>query len=279
MPGLIPDDAIARLRVDGFFLLRLPEASSSALAAAIDAAFAFFRMSNTQKLGNSLPEGCGYRPMGTEYSASPDLLDLMESFTANVRTQADAAALPSPIGRLLHERAITVTQVLEPIAEAFATKLARVSSGDQNLGDFKGAFHRRSFVQFNYAQPSVATAEFINEAHEDGTLMTIGCATARGLEIRSRAGDFVPLTVALPDVIVMPAEIAALLSGGYVQPLYHRVRQHPDCPERLALLFNGDIEPRLCTAWVRNELNANVDIGARVLTNSHRFGIPGFCPE
>src|SRR5258708_30685865 len=34
--------------------------------------------------------------------------------------------------------------------------------------------------------------------------------------------------------------------------------------ERLALLFFGDIDPKVCDPWVMNSVNAGIDIGARV---------------
>ena len=74
----------------------------------------------------------------------------------------------------------------------------------------------------------------------------------------------------------MPGEILWLLSGGQIRPLYHRVRREPGCSERLALLLFGDINPRLCWPWVHTDINEGVDIGARVLTNSNRFGLGGF---
>ncbi len=84
------------------------------------------------------------------------------------------------------------------------------------------------------------------------------------------------ITTAPNEVLVMPGEIVWLLSGGQIRPLHHRVRREPSCSERLALLFFGDINPRLCRPWVRADVNEGVDIGARVLTNAARFGLDGF---
>ena len=278
MLSLISDDDIARLRDDGFLLMRLPTAASAALETAFAAALSFFRLPNAEKMRSRLPENRGYRPTGIEYSSSPEILDAMETFSASDRTEAAANSLPSAKARLLHEKAMAARDVLEPIAEEFATQLARASRGEPPHVDFRGAFRRWSEVQLNYALP-MTDVEFINEAHEDGTLVTIGCATRPAFEMRTRAGAFVPLTASPPEVIIMPGAIAALLSGGFVQPLYHRVRRTSACLERMALLFNGDIDPRLCSPWVKNEMNAGVDIGSRVLTNASHYGITPFKPE
>jgi len=77
-------------------------------------------------------------------------------------------------------------------------------------------------------------------------------------------------------MIVMAGEIAHLLTGGAVEPLYHCVRPARDVPERLALLYFADLDPSLCEPWVRNAFNRDAAIGERVLTNPTRFGLRGF---
>jgi hypothetical protein len=47
----------------------------------------------------------------------------------------------------------------------------------------------------------------------------------------------------------------------------------------MALLFFGDLDPRLCEPWVRNQVNASVDISKRVLKSVNRFGLQGFSSE
>jgi hypothetical protein len=74
----------------------------------------------------------------------------------------------------------------------------------------------------------------------------------------------------------LPGQIASLLSGGMIQPLYHQVIANHNVSERIAYLFFGDIDPQACTPWVTTEQNAGVDIGARVRTSVNRFGLTGF---
>lgn len=274
---LISLAAIEAVKADGFLRLRLPKAASETVSAAIEAARAFFRLPITEKLMNRLPDECAFTPMGIEYSASPATVDVMETFRACVRTEGAAEQLPSPDARRLHAAAMAAAAELEVLAEQFAFQLARACHGDPT--PLVGAFHRWSEVQLNYALPHGSTVEFINELHEDGNFVTIGCTTGAGLEIRDIAGTFIPLTVMPPEVLLMPAEIAMLMSGGAVQPLYHRVRRRADVAERITLLFNGDLDPAACTPWARNHSNHGVNVGARVLANAYRFGITPFRPE
>jgi isopenicillin N synthase-like dioxygenase len=125
----------------------------------------------------------------------------------------------------------------------------------------------------NYSRPAEVTTPYINEAHEDGAFLTVAYANAPGLELRTADGDFVPTTNGQDNVLILPGEIAWLLSGGSVRPLYHRVRPDARFHERMTLLFFGDIDPGLCQPWVLNEVNKGVDIGARVLRNPTRFGL------
>lgn len=265
-------DPIAGLARDGYLLLTLPQADGAIVRSAIETAREFFRQPAVLKQGQVLPYDCGYRESGIEFSKAAERPDPMESFTACTRNRG--ARLPSPIAQSLHECLLHAYAVLEPIAESLTRQILTELSGDVAAEQLRGAFHRWSCVQLNYARPATTAQAFINELHEDGHLLTLGCSTGKGLELQTPSG--IRSITALPgEVVVMPGEIAALLSGGAIKPLYHQVRSDPDSRERLSLLFFGDIDPRLCTPWVRNAHNADVDIGARVLTNAARFGLQG----
>jgi isopenicillin N synthase-like dioxygenase len=138
---------------------------------------------------------------------------------------------------------------------------------------------RWSRLQVNYARPANTRTPFINEAHEDGVLMTLVCATCPGFEVQTPDGEFAPLTTSPGEVIAMAGEITWLLSGGIIPPVYHRVRPVGDYAERLSVIFLGDVHPSLCEPWVENEVNAHVDIGERVRTSAARFGLQAFLGE
>jgi isopenicillin N synthase-like dioxygenase len=270
------DDGIEGFRTHGFLQIPMGKTAYEAVSATFDAALPFFRTPARQKSLNTLPEDGGYRPFGVEYSQSSERPDQMETFTASDRTRILTNKLPSVEARLLHDRMLAAFDSLEAIAETVTIRLAGALTGRTTGEVLIGGFRRWSRLQLNYSHPATSTAPFINETHEDGVLMTLACATGPGLELQTTDGNFVSTTTAPNVLLAMPGEITWLLSGGVIPPLYHRVRRAPGCAERMALLFFGDIHPRLCNAWIASEINANLDIGARVLRNASRFGLHGF---
>lgn len=272
----IPEDAVERLKNDGFLLIPLTKQACKNVAATFDAAYTFFRAPPEEKNKNVLLEELGYRPTGIEYSQSPDRPDPIESFTVDGRADAAPADCKTAAARELYERMLSTFDVFERVAEAITVRLANALGGKSAGTSLRSALRRWSCLQLNYSRPADAAAPFINEAHEDGHLFTVSCANGPGLEVQTAEGDFTPITTAPGEVLVMPGEIVWLLSGGQIRPLYHRVRREPGCGERLALLYFGDIPPRLCRPWVHSRVNEGVDIGGRVLTNATRFGLGGF---
>jgi isopenicillin N synthase-like dioxygenase len=190
--------------------------------------------------------------------------------------RAAATELPSASAQILYERMLSTIDILEPIAEALTIQLADRLNGDSSGEKLHGAFRCWSCLQLNYSRPSNITTAFIHEPHEDGHLLTIACATGPGLEVQMADDNYISIVTPPDKVLIMPGEIASLLSGGQLRPLYHRVRPESSCGERMALLFFGDIHPQLCEPWIQNDVNMHVDIGARVLTNSNRFGVKAF---
>ncbi len=270
---------IDKFIADGLLRIQLGGPTREAVAATFEAAYPFFRAPPNEKILNKLPEDGGYRPYGIEYSGSPDVLDQIESFTASDRTRNATGNLPTATARLLHRQMIGAFDLLEHIAETITIRLAETISGRAYRKKIRGAMRRWARLQVNYARPANTRAPFINEAHEDGVLMTLVCATRPGFEVQTPDGEFAPLTTSPGEVIAMAGEITWLLSGGMIPPVYHRVRPVGDYAERLSLIFLGDIHPRLCEPWVENEVNANVDIGERVLKSAARFGLRAFIGE
>jgi isopenicillin N synthase-like dioxygenase len=273
---MIPVDAVERLKNDGFLLIPLTQPACKNVTATFDVAYTFFRAPLDEKNKNILPEELGYRPTGIEYSQSPDRPDPIESFTVDGRADATPADCKTAAARELYKRMLSTFDIFERIADTLTARLASALSGKSAGRALRGALRRWSCLQLNYSRPADADAPFINESHEDGHLLTVSCVNGPGLEIQTAGGDFMPMTTAPDEVLVMPGEILWLLSGGQIRPLYHRVRRVPGCGERLALLFFGDINPRLCRPWVHADVNEGVDIGARVFTNAARFGLGGF---
>lgn len=272
---LIPPNLFETLRDEGFLSIDLAPQTAKKIEDAFSIGKQFFQSSLDEKNQNSLPDDFGYRPIGIEYSASPDLPDMAESFSVCARM--DSARLSSHLARMLYNVMLDVFDVFEITVEAIATELQKSLNANSDLP--QGAFRQWSRLQLNYSRPSEMTTPFINEPHEDGDFLTIACSTGPGLELRSAEGASIPKETALGEVLVIPGEIAWLLSGGLIRPCWHCVRPQAGEIERMALLFFGDLDPRLCQPWVQNEVNAHVNIGERVLKSVGRFGLKGFKVE
>jgi isopenicillin N synthase-like dioxygenase len=272
----IPLNMITELKEQGFFVLSLSDWESKRIARVFEAGRAFFGLSTDAKDLCRLPDECGYRPKGIEYSETPERPDEIESFTVTLRNASSHAELRPEKARILYEQMRLAIHVLEPIAEALTIQMANAVSHRDFSSLLRGALRRWSRLQLNFSRPLQCDRELIHDAHEDGNLLTLACATVPGLELQTADHKFEPCPLFLPRIIVMPGEITWLLSGGEIQPLWHRVRPPTDCVERLATLFFCDLDPVACEPWVRNHINSDVDIGSRVLTNVSRFGLSGF---
>jgi isopenicillin N synthase-like dioxygenase len=268
-------DAASSLLRDGFALLQADQSIAGTLSSVFSSGYEFFRLPLEDKTRNTLPEDAGYRPFGAEYSKSSDSPDRIETFTASDRSRRLADALPALSARRLHNLMMQAADGIEPIAEALVASLAHTVRG-QVTPIQRGALRRWSRVQLNYSQPMVSPNALINDEHEDGVLLTFAVSTGPGMELRDRSAAFVPIATSPSRVLVMPGEIAWLLSGGALQPQFHRVLADPACAEREALLYFVDLDPSQCTPWVANAINDGIDIGERVIRSAHRFGLKGF---
>jgi isopenicillin N synthase-like dioxygenase len=276
--GFPPKSSIKALIEHGFLILKASEPVADNIRAVFEAAPPFFRGAPDAKSLNRSPEDMGYRPLGIEYSQSPSYPDQVESFIVSKRAPIAVSNLHSKESVLLNERMLKTFDDLESLAEATTVTLANDIS-DHPIGDrLKGAFRYWSRLQLNYSRPEEVAWPFINESHEDGNLLTITCATGPGLELQIEQ-EFLPMRTGPREVLVLAGEIASLLSGGQMNPKFHRVRRHAEINERMALLFFGDIDPDRCQPWFANERNRYIDIGSRVRTSVRRFGLNGFAGE
>jgi isopenicillin N synthase-like dioxygenase len=278
----VTDIAVSRaaeqLEKDGFLILSVSASVQESLRSVFAAASMFFRESDETKYQNQRPRDMGYRPYAAEYSKSPLNPDQVESFSVSAG-MISGVDLVSVSARILCESMLTCYAVLESIAEELVIELAK-SLGKVEDGDlFRGELRHWSRLQLNYSKPKDVQVEFINESHEDGSLLTIAHTVQPGLEVELSDEKYLPITNSSADVLVIPGDIAWLLSGGILRPMVHRVRPVSQCSERMALLFFADINPKLCQPWVSNEVNRNVDIGSLVLKNPTRYGLEEWEPE
>jgi isopenicillin N synthase-like dioxygenase len=203
----------------------------------------------------------------------------MESFT--VRRN-----MPEPSWGILDETALLLINEMRGtlehfcvIAAALVAGLARFFSQELEVAATRKSLGEWSLLQLNYARPSQTQARFINQAHEDGCLLTVASNTAQGLEIEVNRKSYTSVSIKPNQIVIMPGEILWLLSGGQIPPCYHRVRAAADVTERMSLLLFGDLNPARCSPWVSAENNRHIDIGERVLKNSRRFGLKEWGPE
>jgi isopenicillin N synthase-like dioxygenase len=269
----IADEAVERFISDGFVSLKIPNPMQDYLRTLFCVGRDFFNVGVEEKLLNRLRLDTGYRPKGIEYSDTPDHPDEMESFSVTRRLPNAVASLRSARAKILYLRMSEFIGLLEPYAERLITAVAMKLTGTLLNQDMDGAFSKWSLLQMNYSRPADIRADYINDCHEDGCLITITAVTGPGLELQSTDGSFVQVSPKDDELLLMSGEILSLLSGGKIPPTYHRVRPIAQNTERLSLLFFGDIDPALCKPWIVNDTNANIDIGDRVLNNSTRFGL------
>lgn len=265
-----------RLIAERVVVLRLTENVTKSVQGVFDAAFAFFRQPILTKRRCSFAQDMGYRELGAEYSRLQGHADQLESFSVSARVPTPVSHLKSARAEVLSHRMLLVFNLLEAITETLVVSLADHFTNRSNRSSLQGALRQWSRLQVNYSVPSDVVMNFINEEHEDLDLFTLTIAPTAGLEVEGLEGTFVPITTMADEVLVLPGEIAWLLSGGQLQPAYHRVRARAQIPERLSLLFFADLDPSHCQPWVPNDVNRGVDIGKRVRTNVHRFGLAGF---
>jgi isopenicillin N synthase-like dioxygenase len=235
---------------------------------------AFFNCGNDKKTLSRLRNDTGYRPSGIEYSQSAAYPDKIESFSVSRGFTCDNLGNLPVEAKLLYDDMLAIFPFFEAIAEQLATKIVE-KLGIKTLGhSFVGEFRSFSLLQLNYSQPRKIKAGYINEVHEDGSLVTIASATGPGLQLLGSNGAFFPITLEPDELLLMAGEILCLLSGGKIRPAYHRVIPAPGLKERMSLLFFADLNPSLCNPWIQNETNKDIDIGERVRKNPLRFGLP-----
>ena len=271
----ITDRAIGEIERSGFTFLDAPIELQALMEEAFEIGDRFFESDLISKLADRLPLDTGYRPYGGEYSQSSSHPDQVESFTASYRVPTPEARL-STHGSELHSKLLSIFDRFECAAEEITSRLASKFVGAQK--DLAGAFRNWSLLQYNYSRPSLATAEFINESHEDGCLLTIMSIAGAGLELQSGT-EFTPIPASKRQVLAMAGEILWLLTGGTINPVYHRVRTMPSHTRRNSLLFFADMNPAICDPWLLSSINRDVDIGQKVLQNSTRYGLSQWLRE
>lgn len=262
--------AASTLLHSGYAIVRFDADTFRLLDEAFDEAGAFFARAAADKVRFSRPDILeGYRSLGAEFSGSADRPDLNETFALMLRNMArdDLAswAASNPLHRALRDISLAYVSladgVLEELRRAFDPEGDRIAAA---------AF---SYLQLNYYRPGRETRDLLQDAHEDGHLLTIVTSRQPGLEMEID-GRFEPVRLARDEALIMPGSILTLMTGGLMQPLVHRVRNVPNVTARASLMFfvNASVinPPR---AWVAAEDGSYPDIRQATIESSQVFGL------
>lgn len=266
----VPESAFKQLVEEGWSEIQLTLGETEILAGVVSAAFDFFRADPAEKAKCQAGTGIGYRPYGIEYSKAADRPDEMETFSTTVASMTHVYPLRDAAE--LNRRTAAAFSVLERIAEQLIVAIANRLTNGTWQASLAGGVHRWSTLQINYSRPSQVRSSFINEEHEDGHFLTLVYGTAPGLEVRMLDGTFRPVSTS-DRPVAMLGGVAALMTDGRLQPLFHQVRPSHDCDERISILFFADLAPELCQPWIVGETNRDVDIARFIRSNPVRFGL------
>jgi isopenicillin N synthase-like dioxygenase len=272
-----PSELVVALKTRGYLKLRAQAEISAVVNKVFHEAHIFFSLPLTIKDNNPLMDLCeGYRRLGSEYSDVEDRPDLHESFWVHAFNAEKAREHLDRHAQPLYRSMLRMAEEFDRIIASIIVMLQhhyRVDSPEKP----KFATSLGSHLQLNYYNPANHQRDLLMDCHEDGLLFTILHSNASGLEIRTPDGSFAPVTTGPDELFFMPGDIAMLLSGGEIQPLYHRVRNVPDVQERMSLMYFANpnaSHDREIKPWRETELNRGVDIMRRVIENPLKFGLP-----
>ena len=270
-------ELVAALKTRGYLKLCSQPNVSAAVNKVFDEARVFFALPLELKDKNPLKDACeGYRGLGTEYSDVEERPDLHESFWVHAFNVEKARAQLDHHAQPLYQSMLQAAAEFDKIIASIIVLLQRhYGVPDPDEPQFATALG--SHLQLNYYSPPKHRRDLLMDCHEDGLLFTILHSNASGLEIRAPDGSFMPVTTGPGELFLMPGDIAMLLSGGEIQPLYHRVRNVPDVPERMSLMYFSNpnaSHDRKIRPWRKTAVNRGVDIMRRVIENPLKFGLP-----
>lgn len=257
---------------DGYLCVLLEPLLGRKIAEVLSLASLYFDQPVEERLRYSTVDRReGYRAFGAEYSHSPDIPDLTESFSCAIANAHVRDEFPNGIGRALYDQMLSVSHDLASLSESLTNDLYTTLTHRPPRAFGIAEWSR---LQVNCSRPHAAQRELIHDRHEDSDLLTLAVATAPGLQIETASDEWRDVSCGAERLLVLPSEVLWLLTGGIIPPLYHRVRRVSGVVKRLALLYFADAAPNASEPWLVTDINRGVDIGARVYTNSERYGVP-----
>ena len=215
----------------------------------------------------------GWRRIGIEYSVSASRPDLNETFCYRFRDDAEGIL---PESTRSHPLVVAARAAQAELDELAAKAMDSIAQHVGRSSDAVRVRHRsESWLQMNWSRPASAQRDFIQDAHEDGHLVTLLLADAEGLEILHKVDGWISVLPNPAEVICFAGECGAFLSGDAVFPMMHRVRARADVATRLSVAYfvNPDLDQQLAP-WVPNARNHGVDLLRWGQQNPARFGLP-----
>jgi isopenicillin N synthase-like dioxygenase len=248
----------------GHAIVNLSSGEIGLLHAAVSAGREFFQRGLEDKRRCSSADfNHGYRPLGREYSISPDRPDLNECFTIwNDRTD-------------LFRHAEEVEDLARTWAAYRRTAASLVHSFVDSVAEYFGAattvnFESASYLQMNSYCDEVNDRDLLQDLHEDGHLVTLHHASGPGLEVRLD-GHTRPMAVPPEALLLMPGSVMTELTEAAVPPLYHQVR-NLHIAGRISLMYF--VNPALdqpVHAWTGGD--QTIDLRDRIRSNPSMFGL------
>ncbi len=262
----------SELVVNGSDFISVPGATVAALAALLAEARHFFEAPTEHKARYEAAKTgtmTGWRRIGVEYSQTPDRPDLNETFCYRHRDDAAPTVVEHPLRAACRD----AQRALDAAAAIALGSLADAAGAPRGVAPIRT--FEESWLQLNWSRPSTASREFIQDAHEDGHLLTLLVADAPGLEILDPKQGWIPVWPTIDNVLVFAGECSALLVDGHVVPMMHRVRARPEVTTRLSVAYfvNPDLDQTL-EPWIPGTRNHGVDLLRWGQLNPARFGLP-----
>lgn len=257
---------VEALAGDGYAMVRLEGDELASLERLRSEAIGFFLLSEERKRRHGSPDfNFGFRPFGRQYSISPDRPDMNESFTY---WADNPVAIPGhdqirPFVEALSGHRRTVARLADAVLDQFREHFSYGSPVP---------FEEASYIEVNWYFPT-EDRELLQDRHEDGHLLTILTSDGPGLEVEVE-GRMRPITFEPGELLVMPGSLLTSMTGGWVQPMFHQVRNHRR-PRRMSVLYL--VNPRLdqpLAPFVTNDANHGLDVAAQARTSVQMFGLP-----
>lgn len=265
---------IADFEQKGFLVISLHDEVINIINSIFETGERFYKNVNDIKLKNSIPElNEGWKDLGGEFSITPDVPDLHESFWVTQKNKLLALSKYTNEGRELYLKMDKCISMYNEIERTITTSLMQYL-GIKDYQNPKFNCDGYSDMQILHYQPFMHTREHLQEPHDDSLYMTFAKATRQGLEILLDDNLFHKAELAKNEILVMPGEILSLMTGYRIKPLIHQVLNHKDQKDRYSLCYftyPDIIKGQKLEAWIKNDSNENIDIMEKIIINQSQY--------